>query len=108
VNNAGIAGLNTPTVDYPIEGVGARAAHQPHQPVPVLPGGRTAMVRAGYGRIVTSPRSPARKAIPTRWRILRPKPGSISLTKSLGRSWRNRACGELRDAGGGENRISTR
>jgi NAD(P)-dependent dehydrogenase (short-subunit alcohol dehydrogenase family) len=85
VNNAGIAGMNTPTVDYPIEEwervlrinltsqfLCCRAV-APH------------MVKAGYGRIVNIASIAGKEGNPNAVAYSASKAGVISLTKSLGK-----------------------
>ncbi|OGA62679.1 MAG: 3-oxoacyl-ACP reductase [Betaproteobacteria bacterium RIFCSPLOWO2_12_FULL_65_14] len=85
VNNAGIAGLNRPTVDYPVEEwervlrvnltsqfLCCRAI-APH------------MVRAGYGRIVNIASVAGKEGNPNASAYSASKAGVISLTKSLGK-----------------------
>src|SRR6267154_5180578 len=85
VNNAGIAGLNTPTVDYPIEEwervlrinltsqfLCCRAL-APH------------MVKAGYGRIVNIASVAGKEGNPNAVAYSASKAGVIALTKSLGK-----------------------
>ena len=85
VNNAGVAGLNVPTVDYPIEEwervlrvnltsqfLCCRAV-APH------------MVRAGYGRIVNIASIAGKEGNPNAVAYSASKAGVISLTKSLGK-----------------------
>jgi 3-oxoacyl-[acyl-carrier protein] reductase len=85
VNNAGIAGLNAPTVDYPIEEwervlrinltsqfLCCRAV-APH------------MVKAGYGRIVNIASVAGKEGNPNAVAYSASKAGVISLTKSLGK-----------------------
>jgi 2-dehydro-3-deoxy-L-rhamnonate dehydrogenase (NAD+) len=85
VNNAGIAGLNTPTIDYPIEEwervlrinltsqfLCCRAV-APH------------MVKAGYGRIVNIASIAGKEGNPNAVAYSASKAGVISLTKSLGK-----------------------
>ena len=85
VNNAGIAGKNIPTVDYPIEEwervlrvnltsqfLCCRAV-APH------------MVRAGYGRIVNIASVAGKEGNPNAVAYSASKAGVISLTKSLGK-----------------------
>src|SRR5216684_883251 len=85
VNNAGIAGLNTPTVDYPIEEwervlrinltsqfLCCRAL-APH------------MVKAGYGRIVNIASIAGKEGNPNAVAYSASKAGVIALTKSLGK-----------------------
>ncbi|OGA78592.1 MAG: 3-oxoacyl-ACP reductase [Betaproteobacteria bacterium RIFCSPLOWO2_12_FULL_65_14] len=85
VNNAGVAGMNTPTVDYPIEEwdrvlrvnltsqfLCCRAV-APH------------MVKAGYGRIVNIASIAGKEGNPNAVAYSASKAGVISLTKSLGK-----------------------
>jgi 2-dehydro-3-deoxy-L-rhamnonate dehydrogenase (NAD+) len=85
VNNAGIAGRNLPTVDYPVEEwervlrvnltsqfLCCRAV-APH------------MVRAGYGRIVNIASIAGKEGNPNAVAYSASKAGVISLTKSLGK-----------------------
>ncbi len=85
VNNAGVAGMNVPTVDYPVEEwervlrinltsqfLCCRAV-APH------------MVKAGYGRIVNSASVAGKEGNPNAVAYSASKAGVISLTKSLGK-----------------------
>src|SRR6267143_1627539 len=85
VNNAGVAGMNVPTVDYPIEEwervlrinltsqfLCCRAV-APH------------MVKAGYGRIVNIASIAGKEGNPNAVAYSASKAGVISLTKSLGK-----------------------
>src|SRR6266481_9302952 len=85
VNNAGVAGLNVPTVDYPVEEwervlkvnltsqfLCCRAV-APH------------MVKAGYGRIVNIASIAGKEGNPNAVAYSASKAGVISLTKSLGK-----------------------
>jgi len=85
VNNAGIAGMNRPTVDYPVEEwekvlrvnltsqfLCCRAV-APH------------MVKAGYGRIVNIASVAGKEGNPNAVAYSASKAGVISLTKSLGK-----------------------
>jgi 3-oxoacyl-[acyl-carrier protein] reductase len=85
VNNAGIAGMNKPTVDYPIDEwervlrvnltsqfLTCRAV-APH------------MVKAGYGRIVNVASIAGKEGNPNAVAYSASKAGVISLTKSLGK-----------------------
>jgi 3-oxoacyl-[acyl-carrier protein] reductase len=85
VNNAGVAGLNTPTVDYPVEEwervlrvnltsqfLACRAI-APH------------MVKAKYGRIVNIASVAGKEGNPNAVAYSASKAGVISLTKSLGK-----------------------
>jgi 3-oxoacyl-[acyl-carrier protein] reductase len=85
VNNAGVAGLNAPTVDYPVEEwervlrvnltsqfLTCRAV-APH------------MVKAGYGRIVNIASIAGKEGNPNAVAYSASKAGVVSLTKSLGK-----------------------
>ena len=85
VNNAGVAGMNVPTVDYPVEEwervlrvnltsqfLCCRAV-APH------------MVKAGYGRIVNIASVAGKEGNPNAVAYSASKAGAISLTKSLGK-----------------------
>jgi len=85
VNNAGVAGMNVPTVDYPVEEwervlrvnltsqfLCCRAV-APH------------MVKAGYGRIVNIASVAGKEGNPNAAAYSASKAGVISLTKSLGK-----------------------
>jgi 3-oxoacyl-[acyl-carrier protein] reductase len=85
VNNAGVAGMNVPTVDYPVEEwervlrvnltsqfLCCRAV-APH------------MVKAGYGRIVNIASVAGKEGNPNAVAYSASKAGVISLTKSLGK-----------------------
>jgi 2-dehydro-3-deoxy-L-rhamnonate dehydrogenase (NAD+) len=85
VNNAGVAGMNKPTVDYPVEEwervlrvnltsqfLCCRAV-APH------------MVKAGYGRIVNIASIAGKEGNPNAVAYSASKAGVISLTKSLGK-----------------------
>ena len=85
VNNAGIAGINKPTVDYPVEEwekvlrvnltsqfLCCRAV-APH------------MVKAGYGRVVNIASVAGKEGNPNAVAYSASKAGVISLTKSLGK-----------------------
>src|SRR3982074_161064 len=98
VNNAGVAGKNVPTVDYPIEEwervlrinltsqfLCCRAV-APH------------MVKAGYGRIVNIASVAGKEGNPNAVAYSASKAGVISLTKSVGK--------ELAQAGGRANSVS--
>jgi 3-oxoacyl-[acyl-carrier protein] reductase len=85
VNNAGVAGMNTPTIDYPVEEwervlrvnltsqfLCCRAV-APH------------MVKAGYGRIVNIASVAGKEGNPNAVAYSASKAGVIALTKSLGK-----------------------
>jgi 3-oxoacyl-[acyl-carrier protein] reductase len=85
VNNAGIAGKNAPTVDYPIEEwervlrvnlTGAFLCCRAVAP---------RMVKAGYGRIVNIASVAGKEGNPNAVAYSASKAGVISLTKSLGK-----------------------
>jgi len=85
VNNAGIAGLNKPTVDYPIEEwervlrVNLTSQFLCCRAVAPL------MVKAGYGRIVNIASIAGKEGNPNAVAYSASKAGVISLTKSLGK-----------------------
>lgn len=85
VNNAGIAGMNKPTVDYPIEEwervlrVNLTSQFLCCRAVAPL------MVKAGYGRIVNIASIAGKEGNPNAVAYSASKAGVISLTKSLGK-----------------------
>jgi 2-dehydro-3-deoxy-L-rhamnonate dehydrogenase (NAD+) len=85
VNNAGIAGINKPTVDYPIEEwervlrVNLTSQFLCCRAVAPL------MVRAGYGRIVNIASIAGKEGNPNAVAYSASKAGVIALTKSLGK-----------------------
>ncbi len=85
VNNAGIAGRNAPTVDYPIEEwervlrVNLTSQFLTCRAVAPL------MVKAGYGRIVNIASVAGKEGNPNAVAYSASKAGVISLTKSLGK-----------------------
>jgi len=85
VNNAGIAGKNVPTVDYPIEEwervlrVNLTSQFLCCRAVAPL------MVKAGYGRIVNIASIAGKEGNPNAVAYSASKAGVISLTKSLGK-----------------------
>jgi 3-oxoacyl-[acyl-carrier protein] reductase len=85
VNNAGIAGMNTPTVDYPIEEwervlrVNLTSQFLCCRAVAPL------MVKAKYGRIVNIASIAGKEGNPNAVAYSASKAGVISLTKSLGK-----------------------
>jgi 2-dehydro-3-deoxy-L-rhamnonate dehydrogenase (NAD+) len=85
VNNAGIAGLNAPTVDYPIEEwervLRINLTSQFFCCRAVAPH----MVKAGYGRIVNIASVAGKEGNPNAVAYSASKAGVISLTKSLGK-----------------------
>ncbi len=85
VNNAGIAGLNKPTVDYPIEEwervLRVNLTSQFLCCRTVAPH----MVKAGYGRIVNIASIAGKEGNPNAVAYSASKAGVISLTKSLGK-----------------------
>jgi len=85
VNNAGIAGKNTPTVDYPIEEwervLRVNLTSQFLCCRAVAP----RMVEAGYGRIVNIASVAGKEGNPNAVAYSASKAGVISLTKSLGK-----------------------
>jgi 3-oxoacyl-[acyl-carrier protein] reductase len=85
VNNAGIAGLNAPTVDYPVEEwervLRVNLTSQFLACRAVAP----YMVKAGYGRIVNIASVAGKEGNPNAVAYSASKAGVISLTKSLGK-----------------------
>ena len=85
VNNAGIAGMNTPTVDYPIDEwervLRVNLTSQFLCCRAVAP----RMVKAGYGRIVNIASVAGKEGNPNAVAYSASKAGVISLTKSLGK-----------------------
>ena len=85
VNNAGIAGMNTPTVNYPIEEwervlrVNLTSQFLCCRAVAPL------MVKAGYGRIVNIASIAGKEGNPNAVAYSASKAGVIALTKSLGK-----------------------
>ena len=85
INNAGIAGMNKPTVDYPIEEwarvlrVNLTSQFLCCRAVAPL------MVKAGYGRIVNIASIAGKEGNPNAVAYSASKAGVISLTKSLGK-----------------------
>ena len=85
VNNAGIAGMNKPTVDYPIEEwervlrINLTSQFLCCRAVAPL------MVKAGYGRIVNIASIAGKEGNPNAVAYSASKAGVISLTKSLGK-----------------------
>ena len=85
VNNAGIAGMNKPTVDYPIEEwervlrVNLTSQFLCCRAVAPL------MVKAGYGRIVNIASIAGKEGNPNAVAYSASKAGVIALTKSLGK-----------------------
>ena len=91
VNNAGIAGMNKPTVDYPIEEwervlrVNLTSQFLLRRVAPL-------MVRAGYGRIVNIASIAGKEGNPNAVAYSASKAGVIALTKSLGKELRAPGC----------------
>jgi NAD(P)-dependent dehydrogenase (short-subunit alcohol dehydrogenase family) len=85
VNNAGIAGMNKPTVDYPVEEwhkvMSVNLTSQFLTCRAVAPH----MVKAGYGRIVNIASVAGKEGNPNAVAYSASKAGVISLTKSLGK-----------------------
>ena len=85
VNNAGVAGMNKPTVDYPIEEwervlrINLTSQFLCCRAVAPL------MVKAGYGRIVNIASVAGKEGNPNAVAYSASKAGVISLTKSLGK-----------------------
>jgi len=76
VNNAGIAGPNVKTWEYPPEAWATVMAVNLSGPFHCCRAVVPLMIERNYGRIVTSPRSPARKATPMRRPIPPPRRAS--------------------------------
>lgn len=85
VNNAGIAGMNAPVVDYPIEEwrriMAINLDGVFHCCKAVLPG----MIARGYGRIVNIASIAGKEGNPNASAYSASKAGVIALTKSLGK-----------------------
>ena len=85
VNNAGVAGMNVPTVDYPVEEwervIRTNLTSQFLCCRAVAPH----MVKAGYGRIVNIASVAGKEGNPNAVAYSASKAGVISLTKSLGK-----------------------
>jgi 3-oxoacyl-[acyl-carrier protein] reductase len=85
VNNAGIAGLNTPTIDYPIEEWERVLRINLTSQFLCCRAVAPRMVKAGYGRIVNIASIAGKEGNPNAVAYSASKAGVISLTKSLGK-----------------------
>jgi 3-oxoacyl-[acyl-carrier protein] reductase len=85
VNNAGIAGLNTPTIDYPIDEWERVLRINLTGPFLCCRAIAPHMIDAGYGRIVNIASVAGKEGNPNAVAYSASKAGVISLTKSLGK-----------------------
>ncbi len=85
VNNAGIAGLNAPTIDYPIEEWERVLRINLSSQFLCCRAVAPRMVKAGYGRIVNIASIAGKEGNPNAVAYSASKAGVISLTKSLGK-----------------------
>ena len=85
VNNAGIAGMNKPTVDYPIEEWERVLRINLTSQFLCCRAVAPKMVKAGYGRIVNIASVAGKEGNPNAVAYSASKAGVISLTKSLGK-----------------------
>ena len=85
VNNAGIAGINTPTVDYPIDEWKRVLDVNLTGPFLCCRAIAPHMVKANYGRIVNIASVAGKEGNPNAVAYSASKAGVISLTKSLGK-----------------------
>ena len=85
VNNAGIAGLNAPTVDYPIEEWNKVIAVNLTSQFLTCRAVAPHMAKAKYGRIVNIASIAGKEGNPNAVAYSASKAGVISLTKSLGK-----------------------
>jgi NAD(P)-dependent dehydrogenase (short-subunit alcohol dehydrogenase family) len=85
VNNAGIAGLNKPTVDYPIDEWERVLRINLTSQFLCCRAVAPAMVKAGYGRIVNIASIAGKEGNPNAVAYSASKAGVIALTKSLGK-----------------------
>ncbi len=85
VNNAGIAGLNTPTIDYPLEEWERVLRINLTSQFLCCRAVAPRMVKAGYGRIVNIASIAGKEGNPNAVAYSASKAGVISLTKSLGK-----------------------
>ena len=85
VNNAGVAGQNVPTVDYPIEEWERVLRINLTSQFLCCRAVATHMVKAGYGRIVNIASVAGKEGNPNAVAYSASKAGVISLTKSLGK-----------------------
>ncbi len=85
VNNAGIAGLNAPTIDYPIEEWERVLRINLSSQFLCCRAIAPRMVKAGYGRIVNIASIAGKEGNPNAVAYSASKAGVIALTKSLGK-----------------------
>ena len=85
VNNAGIAGLNTPTIDYPLEEWERVLRINLTSQFLCCRAVAPRMVKAGYGRIVNIASIAGKEGNPNAVAYSASKAGVIALTKSLGK-----------------------
>jgi len=85
VNNAGIAGMNKPTVDYPIEEWERVLKINLSGPFLCCRAVAPLMVKGGYGRIVNIASIAGKEGNPNAAAYSASKAGVIALTKSLGK-----------------------
>ena len=85
VNNAGIAGLNAPTIDYPIEEWERVLRINLSSQFLCCRAVAPRMVKAGYGRIVNIASIAGKEGNPNAVAYSASKAGVIALTKSLGK-----------------------
>jgi len=85
VNNAGIAGLNKPTVDYPVEEWERVLRINLTGPFLCCRAVAPHMAKAGYGRIVNIASIAGKEGNPNAVAYSASKAGVIALTKSLGK-----------------------
>ena len=85
VNNAGIAGMNKPTIDYPIEEWERVLRINLTSQFLCCRAVAPRMVKAGYGRIVNIASIAGKEGNPNAVAYSASKAGVISLTKSLGK-----------------------
>jgi NAD(P)-dependent dehydrogenase (short-subunit alcohol dehydrogenase family) len=85
VNNAGVAGLNKPTVDYPVDEWERVLRINLTSQFLCCRAVAPAMVKAGYGRIVNIASIAGKEGNPNAVAYSASKAGVIALTKSLGK-----------------------
>lgn len=85
INNAGIAGVNSPTVDYPIDAWEQVLRVNLTGPFLCCRAVAPHMVKAGYGRIVNIASVAGKEGNPNAVAYSASKAGMIALTKSLGK-----------------------
>jgi 2-dehydro-3-deoxy-L-rhamnonate dehydrogenase (NAD+) len=85
VNSAGIAGMNAPVVDYPVDEWHRVTAINLHGTFHVCRAVLPAMVAQGYGRVVNIASVAGKEGNPNAAAYSASKAGVIALTKSLGK-----------------------